>query len=157
MFLFVHDSKFVSGRDWRPVPAGVQANMQVTSGAIVDEACDEDEEEDNPLRHIATFVARPLQADHRVIVLKALEIQTPDPSEHLIPQLGLSDEQVRLRGDDGTLKKGHRVFFKKSDSGREYVRLKDEVRTDVRSRVGSKNVPRSLFKYKDLKDPEEGV
>jgi len=33
LFPFVHDPKFVKGRDVRPMPAGVRANMQVTTAA----------------------------------------------------------------------------------------------------------------------------
>ena len=110
MFLFVHDSKFVSGRDWRPVPAGVQANMQVTSGAIVDEAGADDEEGDRVLKQIATFVERPLQGDNRNLVVKALEVESAEPAEHLIPRLGLSEKQARYQENDGTRRAAYRVF-----------------------------------------------
>ena len=129
--------------------------MQVTSGAIVDEAGADDEEGDSVLKQIATFVERPLQGDNRNLVVKALEVESAEPAEHLIPRLGLSEEQARYQENDGTRRAAYRVFYRVVNSGKVYVRLTDKVRQDIRTRYGQKKVPRSPFAYKDLKDPME--
>ena len=132
MFTFVHDPKFVSGRDWRPVPAGVQANMQATASTLIDEANAEDDEQENVLNKVAILVPRALQADNKNLVAKALEINAQVPVQHLPPDLGLLDNQVN---------KGQRVFYRKAGAAKEFVRLKDNFRQEVRTRFGEKGVP----------------
>ena len=149
MFTFVHDPEFVSGRDWRPVPASVQANMQATASTLIDEANAEDDEQENVLEKIAILVPRPLQADNKNLVVKALEHNAPGQAvQHLLPALGLLDFQVN---------NGHRVFFRKAGAAKEFVRLKENVRQEVRTKFGEKSVPRSRHKYKDFADPVECV
>ena len=136
------------------MPAGVRANMQVTTAAGANE---EEEGEGLDVTKIITFVPRDLQGDHKCLVMKALEMSSADPLEHLIPKLGWSDQQARFKDTDGNRKAVYKVFYKEVNSERMYVRLTDNARADVRERFGNKKVPRTPFMYKDLPNPREDV
>ena len=159
-FPFVYDSRFVKGRDWRPVPAGVQENMQATKSTTQEGAGEEEEyDHDVTLKDVVLFAPRELQGDNKCLVMKALEMHCNEPLQHLIPKLGWSDQHVHSKDEKGDRKGAHRVFYKDGTSGRKYVRLTDTARDQVRERFGKQKVPRSRTSctYNDLAAPKEAL